>query len=293
MDTKDLIGFVQTCKEGSISKAAKRLYLSPQGLSRNIRQLEEELDTILLIRKTNGIELTASGELFYNRAQSMLRNYHTTLNELHNIDNKDCGSIELISAYGILRLITPEEIMRFQKENPKIPFSYTEYPDRIVESHFANKEGNIALSIAPFSQNLFDATEIVSFPLSVIVNVNHPLANKKIICVKDLQEEEMILESDVFKVNQIVTEACEEIGFTPDIVFQTSGFSLCNKVVERGPYISVVVDDIYEQMSNNNIIKIPFEECLQWKICMLTRKGEYINPSIHYFKEFVLRLLSK
>ena len=66
------------------------------------------------------------------------------------------GTVELLVAYDILRYLTPDCILEFQKKYPNVTFSYMEYPDRIVEKMLLDKEGNVALSIGPFAGDCFD-----------------------------------------------------------------------------------------------------------------------------------------
>lgn len=61
IDLKELEYFKIVCEQKSITKAARYLYMSQQGLSKVIKNIENELNTTLLIRKASGIELTQTG----------------------------------------------------------------------------------------------------------------------------------------------------------------------------------------------------------------------------------------
>ena len=73
MNTRDMDCFCTITREKSITKASKVLYMSPQGLSKIVKNIENELDAKLMIRTTSGIELTESGRCFYDLAQSLGR----------------------------------------------------------------------------------------------------------------------------------------------------------------------------------------------------------------------------
>ena len=62
MNTKDLKCFQAVYEEKSVSRAARRLFITPQGLSKIIRQLEEELQASLFVRTARGMEATESGK---------------------------------------------------------------------------------------------------------------------------------------------------------------------------------------------------------------------------------------
>ena len=61
MTIKDLKDYQIICSKGSLSKAAKALFITPQGLSRVLKNLEAELECTLVNRVASGLELTESG----------------------------------------------------------------------------------------------------------------------------------------------------------------------------------------------------------------------------------------
>lgn len=105
MDIRDLEAFKIVCEQKSITKAAHYLYMSQQGLSKTIKNIESELNTTLLIRKASGIELTRTGAYLYGKLPGLLETYEGILNEILCIEQSQNHEIELISSYGILRLV--------------------------------------------------------------------------------------------------------------------------------------------------------------------------------------------
>ena len=75
MDTKDLRFFRQVYEERSINKASKLLFITPQGLSRIIHHLEEELGVSLFQRSANGMLPTESGTYLYENSTPLLEQF--------------------------------------------------------------------------------------------------------------------------------------------------------------------------------------------------------------------------
>ena len=73
MDLKQLSYFVKIVEEGSISGAAKKLFMSQPPLSSQMKLLETELDCTLFERGSRTIRLTEAGETLYNYSRSLLQ----------------------------------------------------------------------------------------------------------------------------------------------------------------------------------------------------------------------------
>ena len=92
MDIKDLKVFHTIAKEESIAKASRILYMTPQGISKIVKNLEAEMGCRLFTRNKSGMQLTESGRRFLEYADKDIEDYyqvkkdilHIFLQELHN-----------------------------------------------------------------------------------------------------------------------------------------------------------------------------------------------------------------
>lgn len=298
MNTRDMQCFQTIVEEKSITKAAKALYMSPQGLSKQLKNIEKELGCVLLIRTKNGIQLTEAGELVYRKSIQILQEYSSMQKELKILEGKGYGSVDLLSAYGILRFVTPECIVAFRKKYPDIEFNYREYPDLSVERKFRKNDGNIAFTLAPVDETMYDCVVLFEFPLKLMVNKMHPLAKRKSVTIMDLKDENLYLESSEFKLYHNVVNRCRAAGFEPNICFETSGFSLCHKMCRDNKGITVTVDFVSEDLSGGelagkDLVLLPFSDGdYSWKACMLTRKGENLPEAVSLFRKHVQNWIS-
>lgn len=293
MTIKDLENFRTVCEERSITKAARLLYITPQGLSKSIKNLESEWHTQLLNRTTQGITLTETGEYLYQHLPEFLDSYYNIYTNVQKIQQTQNREIDLLSAYGILRLVSPECITDFRTKHPEITLRYREYPDKQVERLFREKEGNVAFTIGPSEPDdftEFHAIKLESFPIKLLVNRSHSLSQKQYVEITDLKNEPLYLESSDFYIHHLIIEKCKSAGFTPNIIFETSGFSLCHKMVRKNKGISVVVDFVFDDMGDDSMTLIPFcDGNYEWTTYMLTRKEKDISPDILLFQKHVVK----
>ena len=294
MDIHDLKIFLTIAQEGSVSKASKILDMTPQGTSKVLKNLETEMGCQLFIRDKSGMQLTESGERFREYALKDVDDYYQVKKDILHIEQRQKKVVDLLSAYGILRLLTPDCLVAFREKYPDIEFHYREYPDLPVEQLFAGNEGNVAFSIGEFDEHLYHVVPLGTFPIELLVNEKHPLAQKESVTIEDLQGEPMFIESSQFHIYHLIVEKCEKAGFEPDIIFQTSGFSLCHKMVKANKGISVAVDFIYDDMREDGMKLIPFSDGrYEWKACMITRRDEEENEGVQCFRKHVQEWLQK
>lgn len=294
MDIKDLEYFTVICKYQNIAKAARSLYITPQGLSKIVKNLEMELGTTLLHRTGSGIALTQSGEYLSQYLPEFLHSYHQMCNEVRCIAQRETHEIHLLSAYGILRLVTPDCLAAFSARYPHIRLSYQEFPDRQVEQRFLDGEGDVAFTVGRSALKHVDATPMEKFEIKMMVHKDNPLAQKPAADIQDLATGPLYIESTEFNIHHEIMDRCHAAGVTPTIAFESSGFSLCQKLVSQNKGISVIVDFISDDMQHSNLRLLPFSDGpYYWETYMLTRRGEAPNPDVLLFRDFVMEWMHK
>lgn len=290
LDIRELEYFRIVCEQKSITKAAHYLYMSQQGLSKIIKNIENEFHTTLLIRKSSGIELTPAGAYLYSKLPGLLKEYEALCNEIVCIAQSQNHEIELLSSYGIIRLVTPECLDDFRIKYPHIKLICHEYPDREVERRWTHGQGNVAFLVGNNLVDFPNARQMEKFEIKLLVNKEHPLAKKKEAFIDDLKNERLYLESSEFNIHELIVEKCRAAGFEPDIAFETSGFSLCHKMVRQNKGISVMVDFIFDDMCGSDLVMIPFRsDPLYWITYMMTREGHMHNEDVELFGKHVLK----
>lgn len=294
MDIKDLEYFEVICRHQNIAKAARSLYITPQGLSKIVKGLETELGTALLHRSGNGITLTDAGSYLYQHLPEFLHTYHHMCNEIRCIAQRETHEIHLLSAYGILRLVTPDCLAAFSAKYPHIHLSYQEFPDRQVEHRFLEGEGDVAFTVGNSVLKHVDATPMEKFEVKLMVHRDNPLSKKAQADIEDLAKYPLYIESSEFNIHHDILNRCQAAGVTPTIAFESSGFSLCQRMVSKNKGISVIVDFISDDMQNSNLVLLPFSDGpYYWETYMLTRRGEKPNPDVLTFRDFIMDWMHK
>lgn len=287
MNIRDLEYFLAICNEGGITKAAKETHMSPQGLSSLIRKMEKELGIELLERSSGGVKPTEYGEILFNKSHNIVDIFQDIQTEINNLKKQNEGFVRLVSAYGVLRMLTPEFIFNFNDEYKHIHLDYMEFPDKYIDEMIENGAADVGFAIGPIDSENFDARLIYSTKMLLLVHKDDVLAEKKQVSMTDIKNREMIIESDMFKMHDIFVDACKNHGFDPNIRFNTSGYSLCHKLCAQKKGLSITLESIFEDMATDSLKAIPFNENLTWDVFMITKKCKKSGMTLDLFKNYV------
>ena len=186
MEVKQLKYFLQICKDGSFSKASKNLYITQQGLSKAIRNLEEEIDAPLFYRMENGSVLTEYGEYLKNEAVYIVKELEKISDGIKKIANGNEGRLKIGASFGVISAISPDIITDFRKVYPNIDLDIKEYPDSRCEDAVLKGEVDLGLTIAEVDKNKFNSKIIKTEKLCALVNKQNPLSKKSGIEFEDL-----------------------------------------------------------------------------------------------------------
>lgn len=119
MELRQLEYFCRIAESGSIHEAARRLNMSQPPLSYQLKQLEQELHTTLLVRTSKGVELTEAGQMLYRRANSLLEYARSTSREVSEAGKKRVLRLGITST--TVPTILPD-ISRFVHQYPDVNF---------------------------------------------------------------------------------------------------------------------------------------------------------------------------
>ena len=176
MELKHLVSYAAVVRLGSFSRAAEELYIAQPTISMHIRQLEEELQTRLLIRTTKNIELTEKGREVYEYAASILQLRDRILEKCTGGEQRiiRLGASTIPSAY-----ILPEVLPAFVKKHPSVYFTIDQGDSRSVAERLAEGVTDIGLTgMKPASREL-EAEPFYEDTVVIITPVREPFLSMK------------------------------------------------------------------------------------------------------------------
>jgi LysR family transcriptional regulator, benzoate and cis,cis-muconate-responsive activator of ben and cat genes len=120
LEFRQLRYFVAVAEEGNLTAAARRLHVSQPPITRQIRQLEEELRVELLVRSSKGVQLTEAGQLFFVEAKRLLNISHAAVEKSRAAQAGDVGRLDIGYFGSTIYTVVPQLVRNFLKARPNI-----------------------------------------------------------------------------------------------------------------------------------------------------------------------------
>lgn len=209
--------YVDFCKTKSISKTAEKFFMTPQGVSRALHQLEDEFGASFFIRKGNQTALTDAGELFHIYAIDMLSTFETAKRNIsHKISLEDeddqTRQIQLIctpctSSYILDTLLggpatVTEQVRKMQLRESNLfkIFSRIQRSDDpcigLISYPRTDKYRNFVREAT--LENGLTLQKLICTPLTVLLSASDPLAQNNELSLSDLEGKSVVcLKDDV------------------------------------------------------------------------------------------------
>ena len=291
MNTKDLKCFEAVYQEKSISRAARRLYITPQGLGKNIRTLEAELETVLFERTKQGMRPTQSADFLYGRTKKIIQELEELENGVRQLENRKIV-LRIGCACGVFNVLPFELILNFMRENPHIRVEWNEYSNEEVKSMLEDSRLEYGFIVGKHEgddmiQRKLDGREIL-----LLVYEGHPLYEKESVNVEMLREENMILMNEHFHMYHDFASICCAKGFTPNIIAKTSDGAVLYKLCRQKIGLAVIPEFMLEDFRMEHMRAIPFEEHMTWEVFGVYKEDTKNYETIRRFDCFLKQKVS-
>ncbi|HAS43111.1 MAG TPA: transcriptional regulator [Microscillaceae bacterium] len=248
IEIRHLRYFMTVAEELHFRKAAERLYISQPGLSRQIRQMEEDLGVQLFERNNRKVQLTPAGQYLKKEVSVLLKNLEKAFEHTQLMEKGQEGSIKLGYVGSAMQNVIPELLIKFREVHPTILFNLTEMDNARQVQALLHKEidiGFVRLNQVPENLQLHP---VLHDTFSLVLPQNHPLDVNNFHSLTQLKQESFILFEKNFSpvYFERVMSVFEQAGFNPNISHYTVHANTIFKLVENQFGVAIVPTSLKE-----------------------------------------------
>jgi DNA-binding transcriptional LysR family regulator len=194
MELRHLRYFIAAAEEENVSRAALKLHVSQPGISRQIKDLEDEIGFQLFERSAKSLKLTEAGKVFLAEAKTILQRSEDAVKNARAVAAGASGELHVGYAPSLTVKILPQALRAFQTQFPRVRVSLHDLSTEEMLAGLREGKLHVALTVQPQKKLLreFDFKLLANYAMSVAVAPKHPLAKLKSVTLAQLANESLI-----------------------------------------------------------------------------------------------------
>ncbi|MFN4328743.1 MAG: CysB family HTH-type transcriptional regulator [Limnobacter sp.] len=271
----------ETVRQGyNLTEVANSLYTSQPGVSKHIRDLEEELGVELFIRKGKRlIGLTEPGKELLVVVERMLLDARNIKNLADQYSSRDVGLLTVVTTHTQARYSLPTVVSAFKSAFPKVHLRMHQGSPREITQMLLDGQADIGIA----TEVLAHMDDLISFPYyqwrhSVVVKNDHPLLKLKAPTLADVAEYPIITYQEGFTGRIKIDETFQAQGLSPDIAISALDSDVIKTYVELGLGVGIIASMAYNPAKDNGLTLLDLGDVFPLNTTSIAvRKGHYLR----------------
>ena len=283
MDVRVLRYFLTVAREASFSRAADALYMSQPTLSRQIRDLEEELGTTLFVRTNRNVTLTRDGMRLRRRAQEIVELMDRTREEFENLDEDISGDVCIGSGETHAMRALARVAIDVRREHPGVRYHLFSGNADDVAERLDRGLLDFGVVIDPADLHKYDFLRIPgSDSWGLLMPADHPLAAKEAVTPGDLDGVPLL----VSRQSMVAGDLARWLGGDFDRVEIAATYNLVFNaaiMVEQGMGCALTLDHLVGSMDVGGLCFRPLAPKVESGLNLVWKKYQVFSPAAEAF----------
>ena len=297
MELRVLRYFLTVAREGSITGAANFLHVTQPTLSRQLKELEEELGKKLFIRKSHHVVLTEEGMILRKRAEEIINMVVKVEEEFHSMEETIGGDIYIGGGETDAMKLIARTVKSLQIKYPAIRYHFYSGNSDDVTEQLDKGLLDFGILIQPADLSKYNYINIPAKDVwGVVMRKDSPLAVKESIQKTDLIGVPLLLSRQAIKTGLSRNEFSEWFGEDYDKLNTITTYNLVYNaaiLVEEGIGYAVTLDKIANTSSDSNLCFRPLEPRLESGLNIVWKKHQVFSKAANIFFEEIKETFSK
>jgi LysR family cys regulon transcriptional activator len=270
----------------NVSDAAEALYTSQPGVSKQIRQLEDELGLRVFVRQGKRLaSLTPAGEVVVATARRALREIGNLKRVAEEFRNEDSGVLGIATTHSQARYVLPPVLSRFAARFPKVRVVLHQgNPAQVAEQ---TRNGEVDVGIA--TEAIADDAELVALPCyrwnrGILVPKGHPLAATSPLTLEAIAGYPIVTYDFAFTGRSAINAAFAARGLVPNVVLTALDSDVIKTYVDLGMGVGIVAKMAYDPAKDGGFEMLDASHLFAASMTRLAlRRGIFLRGFVYEF----------
>lgn len=270
----------------NLTEVANALFTSQSGVSKHIKDLEDELGVELFVRRGKRLlGLTEPGQELVGIVERILLDTQNIKKLGQQFSNKDKGQLSVATTHTQARYALPKVVTQFKKEFPKVNLILHEASPTEIVSMLLNGQADIGIA----TEALQDVAELSTFPYyswhhGIIVPAGHALASQKKLTLEQIAEFPLITYQQGFTGRSRIDDAFAKAGFEPEIVMAALDADVIKAYVELGLGVGIIASMAFEAARDPHLRLLDAQHLFAQNTSRIAiRRGTYLRGYAYRF----------
>jgi DNA-binding transcriptional LysR family regulator len=296
MDLKTMEYYLAVVEEGSITRAAERLHMSQPPLTVRLKTLEAELGVELLSRHGRGVEPTAAGRVFADRARRLLRDVQGTADAVRSIGQGVAGTLTVVPAGSVAPSLVASLLGALRSQAPDVDIIVSSGADAAVWDQVSHGEADAGLMhLAPQSAEPrgrwrgLETAVAAREPLVAVLREGHPVAGHERADVVSLTAETLIAPAAAAfpGLHEQVLATWQAAGGNPEHLRETDSTLTALALVEAGLGVAIMPAAV-TAMVWHGLVALPLLQHRPAVETMIVWRHDVTSPVLRRFLRIAL-----
>ena len=292
MNFQQLRALRETVRRGlNLTAAAEVLFTSQPALSKQIRELEEELGVQLFVRHGKRYtQLTEAGEQILAAAERVLDETAALRKISEQFAAGHSGTLSIAATHTQARYVLPTVLARFRAEFPAMQFKLLQGNPQQVAEFVVHGDATFGLATETLDEHpSLDTRPAYAWRHCLIVPVGHPLSDSGVApSLSQLADQPLITYSREFAGRRGIDAAFAKGGLTPRVVLEAIDSDVIKAYVELGFGVGVIADIAVDIERDRGIVRLDASELFPEKTARIaSRIGMPLLPFERRFMQLV------
>lgn len=272
----------------NLTEVANTLYTSQSGVSKHIKDLEDELGVELFVRKGKRLlGLTEPGKEMVKIVERMLLDARNIKNLAEQYSQQDSGRLTIATTHTQARYALPKVVTEFKKLYPKVHLKLHQGSPAEIAQLLLDGEADIGVA----TETLGEIPELASFPYyswhhAVIVPQDHPLVQPPLLTLEDIAAHPIITYHEGFTGRALLEKTFHEAGLLPDIVLSALDADVIKSYVELGLGVGIVASVAFNPQRDAGLRMLDCSHLFDEVFTRIAvRRGHLLRRYAYHFME--------
>lgn len=272
----------------NLTEVANALFTAQSGVSKHIKDLEDELGVELFVRKGKRLlGLTEPGKELLQIVERMLLDAKNIKRIAEQFGSREQGQLSVVTTHTQARYALPKVVTAFKREFPKVHLMLQQASPGEIVALLLDGQADIGIA----TEALGDVPELTLFPYytwhhAVIVPVGHPLESVRPLTLEAVAEYPIVTYHEGFtgraRIDQVFTRA----GIVPDIVMSALDADVIKTYVELGLGVGIVASMASDPARDVNLRLLDSAHLFEGNTTYIAiRRGHYLRGFAYRFIE--------